>query len=87
MSATESVSVTRLRRNVCDHCYEPEHGQREPEQEDKLEGVVEGEPVDNAQSALNDTAMYVSDTDLGSWPIRWSGSTYVNEAKTTQYCN
>lgn len=28
---------------------------REPEEENKLEGVVEGEPVDDADQALNDT--------------------------------
>ena len=32
----------------------PEGGEREPEEENKLEGVVEGEPVDDADQALND---------------------------------
>lgn len=32
----------------------PEHGEREPEEEDELEGVVEGEPVNDANEALDD---------------------------------
>lgn len=32
-----------------------EGGEREPEEENKLEGVVEGEPVDDGDQALNDT--------------------------------
>lgn len=43
--------------------YLPEHGQREPEQENKLEGVVEGEPVDDAKGALKDSATLVSDIE------------------------
>jgi len=31
-----------------------ESGKSQPEEEDKLEGVVEGEPVHNADKALND---------------------------------
>jgi hypothetical protein len=31
----------------------PENRQREPQEEDKLEGVVEGEPVDHANKTLN----------------------------------
>jgi hypothetical protein len=33
----------------------PEGGKRQPQQKDKLESVVEGEPVDNADEALKDT--------------------------------
>lgn len=36
--------------------YIPEGGEGEPQQEDELEGVVEGEPVDNAEQALQDAA-------------------------------
>lgn len=32
----------------------PEHGEREPQEEDKLENKVKGEPVDNVDEALND---------------------------------
>ena len=32
----------------------PEDGQRKPQQEHKLEGEVEGEPVDNVDEALKD---------------------------------
>lgn len=32
----------------------PEHGQRQPQKENKLEDKVEGEPVDNVEEALND---------------------------------
>lgn len=32
-----------------------EGGERKPQKEDELEGEVEGEPVDNADKALNDT--------------------------------
>lgn len=32
----------------------PEHGERQPEEEDELEAVVEGEPVDDADEALDD---------------------------------
>lgn len=31
----------------------PEHGERQPQEEDKLEDEVEGEPVDNVEEALN----------------------------------
>jgi hypothetical protein len=34
----------------------PEGGESEPQQENKLEGVVEGEPVDNAEQALQEAA-------------------------------
>lgn len=34
----------------------PEGRQRQPQEEDELEGVVEGEPVDNANQALDDAA-------------------------------
>ncbi len=34
----------------------PEGGQRQPQEENKLEGIVEGEPVDNADKALDDAA-------------------------------
>lgn len=33
----------------------PEHRQSEPQEENKLEGVVEGEPVDNTKNALEDS--------------------------------
>lgn len=36
--------------------YLLEHGEREPDQEDKFESVVEGEPVDNAHKALHNAA-------------------------------
>lgn len=32
----------------------PEGGQRQPQEENKLENKVEGEPVDNIEKALND---------------------------------
>lgn len=38
----------------------PEGRQREPQEEDKLEGVVEGEPVDNTDEALDHTIARVS---------------------------
>lgn len=41
-------------------CNIPSDGQGQPQEEDKLEGVVEGEPVDNAQQALEDTVHAVS---------------------------
>ena len=31
-----------------------EHGQREPQEEDELESVVEGEPINDAEQALKD---------------------------------
>ena len=34
----------------------PEGRQGEPEQEDEFEGVVEGEPVDDADNALDESA-------------------------------
>ena len=34
----------------------PEYGEREPQKENKLEGEVEGEPVDDVDEALDDTA-------------------------------
>lgn len=38
----------------------PSDGQRQPQQENKLEGVVKGEPVDDAQKTLKNTAHVVS---------------------------
>lgn len=38
----------------------PEGGKRQPEQENKLECIIEREPVDNADDALNHT-MIISD--------------------------
>lgn len=35
----------------CSHLLE--HGERQPQQEDELEKVVEGEPVDDADEALD----------------------------------
>lgn len=58
-----------------------EHGEREPEQEDELESVVEGEPVDNAHKALHNAARRVR---WGRW--RFGGrATNVRKEKTTQY--
>jgi hypothetical protein len=41
-------------RNVSEATDLPEDGQRQPEEENKLEGVVEGKPIDNLDKALND---------------------------------
>lgn len=38
----------------------PSDGQRQPQEEDKLEGVVKGKPVNDAQQALEDAAITVS---------------------------
>lgn len=51
----------------------PEHGEREPQEEDKLEDKVEGEPVDNVDEALNDGEEREDDPVLsrelaGAWP-------------------
>jgi hypothetical protein len=35
----------------------PEGGQREPQKENKLESKIEGEPVDDADKALNHAAV------------------------------
>jgi len=43
-----------------------EDGQRQPQQEDKLESVVEGEPVDDADKALQDTVTQVSFCGIGT---------------------
>lgn len=40
--------------------YIPEHGQRQPEQENKLEGEVKGEPVNDADQALDNAIYHVS---------------------------
>lgn len=37
----------------------PEGGHSEPQQEDKLEGVVKGEPVNHTKEALQDTVQIV----------------------------
>jgi hypothetical protein len=37
----------------------PEHGQSEPQKEDKLEDEVEGEPVDNVDEALSDATRII----------------------------
>lgn len=36
--------------------YSPERREREPQEENKLEGIVEGEPVHHADKALNHAA-------------------------------
>lgn len=38
----------------------PKDGQRQPQEEDELEGIVEGEPVNDADKALDHTAKSVS---------------------------
>jgi hypothetical protein len=51
--------------------YLPEGGECQPQEEDELEDKVEGEPVDNADEALNDgeeseddpVLKYVSESD------------------------
>lgn len=74
----------------------PEHGQREPEEENKFESEVEGEPVYDADKALDDTgyikAVRVSNVAVSrSASNYWTAllgkeSTHVKRAKTTQYC-
>lgn len=58
-----------------------EGGQGQPQEEDKLEGEVEGEPVDNADEALNDAAILLA---CGAVPDSKEAA-YVKKAKTTQY--
>jgi len=48
----------------------PEGGQREPEKEDKLEGKVKGEPVDNVHEVLEHGEERIDDPVLHSqWSI------------------
>lgn len=42
-----------------------EDGQREPQQENKLEGEIEGEPVNYVHKGLNDAAASVSRKSAG----------------------
>lgn len=60
----------------------PEHGQGQPQEEDELEGEVEGEPVDDVHQALNDPVA----SQYGPHRRHTKAETYVKEAKTTQYC-
>ena len=55
------------------HMYEPEGRQGKPEQKDKLEGVVEGEPVDNADKALNDAGRML-EVNRAREPMRKGGA-------------
>lgn len=62
--------------------------EREPEEENKLEGEVEGEPVDDADQALNDAIAVWLDIkrtkSTSSAKPKWNA--YVKREKTTQYC-
>ena len=59
----------------------PGLGKGHPQDQDKLEGVVEGEPVDGANHALKDAGDVVS----AEKPQSEQGKTYVKKAKVTQY--
>lgn len=62
----------------------PEGGQREPQEENKLEGVVEGEPVNHAEKALSYAKERVSSIIIRIGRGR-GRITYVKNEKTTQY--
>lgn len=58
--AENNLGATRIEfsQNLCirffrNMCNLPEHGERQPQEEDKLEDKVEGEPVDDVKKALN----------------------------------
>ena len=60
-----------------------EGGEGQPQEEDKLEGVVEGEPVDDADKALNDAVVLLV---CSSHKVaRSRDRPYVKNEKTTQY--
>lgn len=60
----------------------PSDGQRQPQQENELEGVVEGEPVDNAEQTLKN-ATHVVSTDMEA--REGMIGAHVKKEKTTQY--
>jgi hypothetical protein len=66
-----AATVLVLARILTSRCYEPEGWEREPQEEDKFERVVEGEPVDDADEAL-DEANNLSATNPALGPKRLS---------------
>ena len=81
MNSAPLVGVSRL---LDDWLWEYllEDREREPDQEDELESVVEGEPVDNAHETLHDAERGVS---TGARRSGWEPATHVKKEKTTQY--
>lgn len=59
----------------------PEDGQRQPQEEDKLEGEVEGEPVNDVDKALSNAVS----SRLAPIVRQGTKNTDVKKAKTTQY--
>lgn len=55
MVSAEGSTVSYWLRKGAALGHVPEGGQREPQQEDEFESVVEGEPVDDGDEALNDS--------------------------------
>jgi hypothetical protein len=60
--------------------YIPELGESKPQGENKLEGVVEWEPVDSVDSAFEDSTSHIRFHMRQRDPI-----SYVKKEKTTQY--
>jgi hypothetical protein len=77
-TAEEASAYPSGRERMQNHL--PESGERQPQEEDKLEGIIEREPVDDANEALDNTSMRLA---CAMAPA--AERTYVKNAKTTQY--